>query len=140
MVELEAQLARLLRNLTGQSGETESVYAYGDTIVEMFVCDQKIETQLERDFWLPVFLASQPNARITAVGGRIVVLCGFGKQNDPEGNLLLFRVSTHLQRASRWPDILETRLLAGALLFIESKLRQFGVRMDRNMTNLLQRN
>jgi hypothetical protein len=141
MLTLEAQMVHLFRNLVaGNHSETQSVYAYGDTVVEIFVSDEHIKAKLERDFWLPVFLADRVNARIASNDGKIVVLCGFGKQKDREGNLILFRVTTGLQGAPRWSDGLEAQLLAGALLFIDDKLRQFGVRWDRNMIGLLWRN
>lgn len=107
------------------SGATAIRYA-------MSMHDATIRSLLPADFWIPVHAAPVTNAKIERVHGRLVVLCGFNKPDDPLGNLVLIRVATA-------PGFSRNRL-ATVTAMILMTLAGFGIQPDKHMTDIIRGN
>jgi hypothetical protein len=120
---------------TAPNGQLCVRYAISDhdgVVIEHSMHDPTIQSMLPVDYWLPVYTAPVNNARADRIDGRLVVLCGFGKPDDPTGNLFLMRL------ASR-PGFSATRL-AGIIGLMLVSLAAFGIRPDQNMMDTIRKN
>lgn len=61
---------------------------------EFSMHDPTIKSMVSRDRWLPVHSSPTNCANINQIDGKLIVLCGFGKPNEPVGNLLMMRVGS----------------------------------------------
>jgi hypothetical protein len=135
MTALQYQILELFQNLSSNAPtKKSSVSDHGSTTVEIFVDDKQ---SLKPDFWGPEFLAPVINARLAFIEGRVIVLCGFSKPNDPVGNLMLFRV--HPDPAKFCQDSKSRDEFCNVMRSIVQCLRDLGVRFDRNMADFLKR-
>jgi hypothetical protein len=118
-----------------RNGRVGIRYASSDhdgVIVEFSMHDPTIQEMLPKNHWLPVFTAPSTNAKIDRIDGRLVVLCGFGKPNDPMGNLLLMRLSSR-------PGFSPERMSKAIVLTLVT-LAGFGIRPDKNMMDAVRGN
>ena len=99
---------------------------------EFSMHDPTIQSMLPIAYWLPVHSAPINNAKIDRIDGRLVVLCGFGKPNDPMGNLVLMRV------ASRPGFSLVQMERVFSMIFLT--LAELGIRFDKSMENQIRGN
>jgi len=104
----------------------------GGVVVECSMHDATIRSMLPMAYWLPVFSATIDNAKIDRIGGKLVVLFGFGKPNDPGGNLVLYRVCS---RPGFSPQRMEQ--VVGPLL---ATCAQFHIRLDQPMVDIIRGN
>jgi hypothetical protein len=120
---------------TAPNGVTAMRYAVSNrngVTYEFSMHDATIQTMLPQTYWIPVFTAPVNNAKIDRIDGRLVVLCGFGKANDPVGNLVLMRVATI-------PGFSVERL-ACVIALILATLARFGIQPDKHMMDTIRGN
>jgi|HubBroStandDraft_5_1064220.scaffolds.fasta_scaffold666673_1 hypothetical protein len=80
-------------------GHTAIRYAFSEkdgVSLEMSLHDPTIQSMFPQSHWFPIYSAPTSNAKIDRIDGKLVVLMGFGKPNDPLGNLMLMRVWSRL--------------------------------------------
>ncbi len=114
------------------NGEVCMRYAISDrdgVCYEFSMHDPTIQSMYPASHWMPVFSAPINSAKIDRIEGRLVVLCGFGKPNDPTGNLVLMRVSSR-------PGFSPERM-ALIVSMILVTLMGFGIRPDKRMEDLI---
>ena len=110
-------------------------YAISDrdgVAIEFSMHDPTIQSMFPRDYWLPVFTALTNNVRINRIDGKCVVLCGFGKPNDPLGNLILFRLSSK----AGFSGARMGRIVAQIIITLD----RFGIRFDKHMADTIRGN
>jgi len=120
---------------TMPNGATAFRYAVSDRggiVVEFSMHDPTIRSMLPLVFWLPVFNAAIDNARIERIGGKLVVLFGFGKPTEPCGNLVLFRICSQ-------PGFLPQRMALVVAMLLATCAR-FRIRLDQRMEDIIRGN
>ena len=78
----------------GQVGMRYAISDHDGVTYEFSMHDPTIQALLPKSVWFPVYSAPTNCANIKRIDGKLVVLCGFGKPNDPMGNLVFMRVSS----------------------------------------------
>lgn len=104
----------------------------GGVVVECSMHDATIRSLLPMAYWLPVFSATIDNAKIDRIGGKLVVLFGCGKPNDPGGNLVLYRVCSR-------PGFSPQRM-AQVVALLLATCAQSGIRLDQPMVDIIRGN
>src|SRR5690349_6454336 len=120
---------------TASNGKVGVRYAISDrdgVSYEFSMHDHTIQSMLPRSLWMPVFTAPSTNAKIDRIDGRLVVLCGLNKPNDPMGNLILMRVGS---RPGYSPD-----RMAHIVTLILGTLAGLGIRPDQHMADTIRGN
>jgi hypothetical protein len=120
---------------TAPNGAVGIRYAVSDRdgiTYEFSMHDPTIQSMLPQAYWLPVFSAPASNAKIDRIDGRLIVLCGLNKPNDPLGNLVLMRVAS---RPGFSPD-----RMAYIISLILMTLAGFGIRPDQHMADAIRGN
>lgn len=117
---------------TAPNGKIGIRYAISDhdgVAYEFSMHDPTIQSMFPRDLWFPVHSAPASCARINRIDGKLVVLCGFGKPNDPMGNLVLMRVGSR-------PGFSRSRMaqIIGLMLVT---MTGFGLQFDKTTLDTL---
>lgn len=111
---------------TAPNGKIGMRYAISDhdgITYEFSMHDPTIQSMFPVAHWFPVHSAPASCAKIDRIEGKLVVLCGFGKPNDPMGNLLLMRVASRPGYSrSKMAQIIATILIT---------LAGFGIQFDK---------
>jgi hypothetical protein len=116
----------------GMQGVRYAISDRDGIVLEFSMHDATIQSLLPRDYWFPVFSTPVNNAKVNLIDGKLVILCGLGKPNDPMGNLILYRV-----KISR--GFLDERKNAVTELLVET-LRGFGIKFENNMFDAVRSN
>ncbi len=116
------------------NGETFIRYAVSDqdgVTFEVSMHDPTIQAMYPREHWLPVYCAPT-NTKIDRIDGRLVVLCGLGQPNNPNGNLMLMRATAQ----TKYSAFRKAKIIAGIL----ATLAGLGISPDENMYDAIRRN
>ena len=117
------------------TGESFIRYAVGDRdgiTYEFSMHDPTIQAMFPQGYWWPVYCAPTNNVKIDRIDGRLVVLCGLGKPNDPNGNLMLSQVAARPKHSVVWK--------AQIIAMILATLAGLGISPDKDMYDAIRRN
>jgi hypothetical protein len=108
MFNLQWDAVQMFRHpQTGAEMPEWAVSTVGTTTVELSMRDERIWRELPREEWLGVMASPVNNVKMNRIDDAWVTLIGFGRPNDPAGNLMFVRVRSYLgilANSPRSPD------------------------------------
>lgn len=117
-----------------------AVSTVGSTKVELSMRDERIWRELPREQWLGVMLAPQNNVKMGRIHGAWVTLFGFGRPNDPAGNLMFIRVRSDLETLTTQPGSPDAQQFARATKAIFMTMQGLGISPDSSMLDYMRGN
>lgn len=98
-MDIDWNMSEMFTGPNGKSAVRYAVSIRDGVHFELSMHDPTIQKMVSHEFWLPAFAAQRANARVEIVRDtirdrpQVAIICGFGKPNDPMGNLILYRIS-----------------------------------------------
>jgi hypothetical protein len=109
----------------------------------MSMSDTRIWKELPREQWMPVMLANQNSAKMDCTRGlkrTLTVLFGFGKPNDPSGNLMMVRIHFDLMAMAQNLNGPDSQHFKQVMAMIGLTCKELGIKPDSNFYDQVRRN